>query len=67
MTTPDNPEGTDPTRGSGAEQDRQRTDPTGGVSARDPSRLPPDPTEPREPDRDTPAAEEEDPEASPGS
>ena len=64
---PTNPEASDPTRGKGADQDRQRTDPTGGVSAEDPRRLPPDPTEPQAPDRDTPAAEEEYPQASPGS
>jgi hypothetical protein len=53
MTTPDTPEGTDPTRGEDVEQDKQRTDPTGGISAEDPSRRAPDPT--------APAAQEERP------
>jgi hypothetical protein len=34
MTTPDTPEGTDPTRDEDVEQDKQRTDPTGGISAK---------------------------------
>jgi len=46
MTTPDTPEGTDPTRGEDVEHDKQRTDPTGGTSAKDPSRQAPDPTAP---------------------
>jgi hypothetical protein len=53
MTTPDTPESTDPTRGEEVEHDKQRTDPTGGISAKDPSRRAPDPT--------SPAAQEERP------
>jgi hypothetical protein len=61
MTTPDQREATDPTRGEDVERDEQRTDPTAGISAKDPSRRAPDPTDPRAPEQDEPAAEEEEP------
>jgi hypothetical protein len=58
MSTTDKSRSTDPTRGRSADKEEQPTDPTGGVSANDPSRLPPDPTAPSAGRRDEPAENE---------
>jgi len=46
MTTPDNPEGTDPTRGEEIEHDKQPADPTEGISAQDRAAARPIPPRP---------------------
>jgi hypothetical protein len=58
MSSTDKSDAQDPMRGRSADKEEQGTDPTGSVSANDPSRLPPDPTAPSAGRRDQPAEDE---------